>query len=284
MFSGCPWGGFGANPVPTAIQADWDAHGHMIEGGMPYSEGIYLDINQALRQQQYWSGRPTNESLAEYVRYEFGWGAERLAVQAVNILEADLHDHLHDRRAAQVLELLQAAMTGMSTAALRSWRWRVLYLRSLIDALAVNGTQANAAALNASFAELDRIYHVERNCCHPESPADCTDSVDTQANCTMKVLRPGLSAPSSECSDARLKHELLFEGVSAEGGVPLFSWTYQPGHGLDTTRRYRGTTAQTLLSIGRADAVGTTRGCSSVGEVFLAVDYARLPGVAFGPA
>ena len=40
MFSGCPWGGYGANPVPQAMQSDWNSHGGMISGGMPYSEGI----------------------------------------------------------------------------------------------------------------------------------------------------------------------------------------------------------------------------------------------------
>lgn len=70
MFSGCPWGGYGANPIPQGLQTDWDAHGGIIGGGMPYSEGIYLDMNQVMRQQQYWSGRFTNETLAEYIRYE----------------------------------------------------------------------------------------------------------------------------------------------------------------------------------------------------------------------
>ena len=49
MFSGCPWGGYGANPIPTAMQTDWDQHGSLISGGMPYSEGIYLDMNQVMR-------------------------------------------------------------------------------------------------------------------------------------------------------------------------------------------------------------------------------------------
>ena len=216
----------------------------------------------------------------------------------------------------------------------------ILYLRALIDALATNGTTANAAALNASFAELDKIYHVERNCCHPSSPKDCTDALDTQSNCTMGVLRPGeppchntihlsiqlnvkrvvhridtfressndssrieerlesrsvldvrvlyagLKAPAAECSDRRLKYELQSLGVSATG-VPLFSWRYRPGHGLDTSNRYRGTTAQALLAVGRADAV-VADGCVVAGSAggaeasFFAVDYSRLD-VSFRP-
>ena len=285
MFSGCPWGGWGANPIPSGMQRDWDTHGHLITGGMPYSEGIYLDMNQVMRQQQYWGGRPTNATLAEYIRYEFGWGAAvTLVSQAVGVLEADLHDQLHDPQSAAALALLTAAMPTMTAAAKTGWRWRVLYLRARIDALAFNGTESNGAALNASFAELDRIYHVERDCCHPSSPADCTDGVDTQSNCTLLVLRPGLpTAPGlrAECSDERLKRQLRPLGVSAEG-VPLFSWRYRPGHGLDSRRLYRGTTAQALLAVGRGDAV-VPGGCIVAGGGgFLAVDYAKIPGVPFG--
>lgn len=31
------------------MQRDWDAHGQLISGGMPYAEGIYLDMNQVGR-------------------------------------------------------------------------------------------------------------------------------------------------------------------------------------------------------------------------------------------
>ena len=37
MFGRCPWGGFGANPIPAGLQKDWDEHGHLIQGGMPYT-------------------------------------------------------------------------------------------------------------------------------------------------------------------------------------------------------------------------------------------------------
>eukprot|EP01051_Picozoa_sp_SAG22_P004987 SAG22_NODE_284_length_13033_cov_21.541828_5_plen_1109_part_00 len=42
MFGRCPWGGSGANPALASTQSDWDAHGSVITGGMPYTEGIYM--------------------------------------------------------------------------------------------------------------------------------------------------------------------------------------------------------------------------------------------------
>ena len=289
MFGRCPWGGYGANPIPASIQADWDSHGHLITGGMPYQEGIYLDMNQVVRQGLYWSGKPTNETLRSYARFEFGWEAADAVTEAVAILEPT-YAMIGSDQSQRALDLLRSAMPSMTDVAKRSWRWRILYLRAVIDALAYNGTSmfkngtvhgsnTTAGPLKAAFGELDRIYHVERDCCHPGGPADCTDSVDTQANCTILALRPGLStlAAEVECSDRRVKHELQRLGTSASG-VPLFSWRYLPGFGLETSRRYAGTTAQSLLELGRHDAVVP----NACGAGLHGVDYSRLD-VAFVP-
>eukprot|EP01043_Picozoa_sp_COSAG02_P013651 COSAG02_NODE_550_length_20437_cov_4.270676_1_plen_888_part_00 len=293
MFSGCPWGGYGANPVPQTMQTDWDTHGDIISGGMPYSEGIYLDMNQVMRQQQYWSGRLTNETLLEYNRYEFGWAAAENITQAVRILETTLgweagpfpkgKDLAKNGSSQYAFALLNDAMLSMTESAKASWRWRILYLRAQIDALSFRGKATNAALLNASFDELAKIYHVESNCCHPDSPADCTDAIDTQANCTMKVLRPGFSGKSpAECSDVRLKKDVATLGRSPSG-VPLFSWRYKSTlslsmpSGFEPWQRFVGTTAQALLSIGRGDAV-LLNACGG----YHAVDYSRID-VDFGP-
>lgn len=41
MWGRTPWGGFGANPMPTRFQSLWEQAGELLSGGMPYSEGIY---------------------------------------------------------------------------------------------------------------------------------------------------------------------------------------------------------------------------------------------------
>lgn len=104
--------------------------------------------------------------------------------------------------------------------------------------------------------------------------------------------RSGTSGPALGASDERLKHELRPVGTSA-AGVPLYEWRYRDGltrWGLDSTKQYRGTTAQALLTHGRADAVvaaptgiaaalvggsnSALQGLSKAG--FLLVDYSRL--------
>eukprot|EP01043_Picozoa_sp_COSAG02_P101067 COSAG02_NODE_37133_length_446_cov_0.711816_1_plen_148_part_11 len=146
------------------MQRDWDEHRDMIDGGMPYSEGIYLDMNQVMRQQQYWSGRFTNETLLEYIRYEFGWAAADNVSRAVHILETTLgweagafpkgNDLAKNASTQHAFALLTGAMLTMTESAKASWRWRILYLRAQIDALSFRGKAANAGMLNASFDEL----------------------------------------------------------------------------------------------------------------------------------
>lgn len=41
MWGRTPWGGFGANPMPSRFQRLWEQAGELLSGGMPYSEGIY---------------------------------------------------------------------------------------------------------------------------------------------------------------------------------------------------------------------------------------------------
>ena len=75
----------------------------------------------------------------------------------------------------------------------------------------------------------------------------------------MKVLRPGFGGQG-------------YKGDSsgASGGLRL---------GLDSSRRYSGTTAQALLSMGRGDAVLL----NACGGGYHAVDYSRID-VDFKPA
>ena len=135
------------------------------------------------------------------IRYEFGWEAETQVAQAVAILEQTWSGAIGAATSQTALDLLAGAAATMTVTAQTAWRWRILYLRAEIDALAFNGSAANAPALNASFAELDAIYYVERDCCHPGGPRDCTDTIDTQINCTIYALRPGFKTPqtAAEC-------------------------------------------------------------------------------------
>jgi hypothetical protein len=59
MWGRTPWGGFGANPLPERFQQLWRPIEKLVSGGMPYSEGIFEDLNQAICFQHYWNASTT---------------------------------------------------------------------------------------------------------------------------------------------------------------------------------------------------------------------------------
>jgi hypothetical protein len=169
-----PWGGYGANPMPQHLQQLWDSSRRCLQGGFPYSEGCYEDINKAICAQFYWQpDRPAADILREYVGFEYSPDVAAPVVQAIGILEQNLHHarkhqdghmQLHMDRAdgaAQAYELLRQADTMLTPQARAAWRWRILYLRGLIDAeLARNGFEVSPAC-EAAFAELTEIFHAQ---------------------------------------------------------------------------------------------------------------------------
>ena len=92
--------------------------------------------------------------------------------------------------------------------------------------------------------------------------------------------RSGGGGPALGPSDERLKRDIVQVGVSASG-VGLFHWRYLPGFGLDSESLFEGTTAQSLLAIGRTDAVAAAEGDGLISGYWM-VDYAALPDVSFG--
>lgn len=176
-----PWGGFGANPQPDAFGRYWDTFrgsGAAIAGGWPYSEGIFEDINKAIFAQLYWDpDRNVWDTISEYAASEFGSESVDDVTALIRILEQNHHlrwwpdmserndpfqpaniDPQPDPDADEAYEIAERVDARLSPNARRSWRWRVLYLRALLDAeLKANGGKPNHACEQA-FQELTRIY------------------------------------------------------------------------------------------------------------------------------
>jgi hypothetical protein len=162
MFGMYPWGGYGMNPLPAHFQKLWDRLKGRAAGGAPYSEGIYEDLNKALWSQFYWDPqRSAAETVEEYASFEF---SPAVAAQVVKIIR--LFEQNHDRRTLQessrmAFELAQEAESRLPEQARTGWRWRLLFLRALIDKeLFEREGRLEGEALEAAFAELARIYQV----------------------------------------------------------------------------------------------------------------------------
>jgi len=183
-----PWGGFGASIRPMQMEKQWNRVKAVSAGGFPYSEGIYEDVGKVVYSQLYWNDRPWQETLREYIAYELGPEQVEAVFGVMTTLEQNHHhrwwpeqmaganipEHWIDSRGAkpqadpgaeEAWAAVQAVDQVLPARARTSWRWRLVYLRALLDAeLKATGNQPNSRC-NAAFAELIRIYHAEH--AHP---------------------------------------------------------------------------------------------------------------------
>jgi hypothetical protein len=159
-----PWGAYGATPRPMSNQQLWRAAGaNICQGGFPYSEGIWEDMNKVLYSQFYWkSDRDAVDILEEYIGYEFSPNAIPDVRQAALLLEQDNGKPDPDLplRASKADELLAKAENELSPRARESWRWRILRLRATIER---QGRTTEDGTLKKEFDELRALYHVQPN-------------------------------------------------------------------------------------------------------------------------
>jgi len=172
MFGMTPWGGYGANPTPDHFEKLWGRIKHLASGGAPYSEGIYEDLNKAIYAQFYWEpARKAEETVKEYAAFEFYRDCAADIGEVVRIFERN-----HNRRAigpdaVKAFELVARADAAMMPSARSAWRWRIVYLRALIDKeLFERNGKREGETLKAAFEELTRIYHAENAHSMPIKP------------------------------------------------------------------------------------------------------------------
>ncbi|MHB1357774.1 MAG: beta-N-acetylhexosaminidase family protein [Anaerolineae bacterium] len=175
MYNCAPWGGYGANPLPAHLQALWQPLGHALSGGFPYSEGIYEDLNKAICAQYFWDpDQPTNQTVRQYLAYEFGTMLVTPLSQAVTILEHNLARNwpqesegwqvklAHTQGAADAWQTVHNLNSLLTPERQQCWRWRILYLRAQIDTELVINDGLRTPACESAFKELTRIYHAQQ--------------------------------------------------------------------------------------------------------------------------
>ena len=186
-----PWGGFGANPRPVHWQKYWDTVGARLAGGFPYSEGIFEDLNKVLHLQLNWSSRQsTRDIVREYAAAEFAPAVADEVVQAVfameetldhgldtdttrNLLAAGSWDKLagnppsiywmHKMKAPErYAGVIRRVEAQLPAPARQAWRWRIIYLRALLDEELHRSGGRPTKLSDEYFEELTRIYHGEQ--------------------------------------------------------------------------------------------------------------------------
>ena len=175
MYAHAPWGGFGANPLPKYLQSLWDATKTRLSGGFPYSEGIYEDVNKVMVAQLYWDpDRPADQTLREYIAFNFSPEVVDPVARAMDILERTLARRRQDAAGAtrfvmkdtdgaeEAFRLVAEADATLPARVRASWRWRVVYLRALIDSELVRHQFRVSRKCMGAFQELTLIYHEQK--------------------------------------------------------------------------------------------------------------------------
>ena len=101
---------------------------------MPYSEGIYEDMNKVICLQFYWDkSRHAMDTFREYASAEFSPAVAEDVAAAVRVFEANHNRDRIGQSAVGAAELLAKAQGRLAADVLRGWRWRILTLRARID-------------------------------------------------------------------------------------------------------------------------------------------------------
>ena len=166
------WGGYGANPLPSRLQRLWNQTRGKLSGGLPYSEGIYEDINKVICLGFYWDKRTSaEESLKQYVAYEYSPVIVPQMVKAMKMLEANWLLGSLDDRCLETYGIISDANAKLPSRVQASWRWRIVYLRAVIDReLYMRQGKLEGDVLRSAFNELTAIYHVEHGHSMPIKP------------------------------------------------------------------------------------------------------------------
>ncbi len=151
----------------------WDRIRDKAATSAPFSEGIYKDINKVVIAGFYWEpGRKAEDSVREYLSFEFSPDvAEDL--QVVRIFEQNhKRDNIQDS-AIRAFELVSKAEGRLTQKVHSSWRWRIFYLRALINKeLCQQKGELQGENLKAASAELTRLYHAEHAPSMPIKPPE----------------------------------------------------------------------------------------------------------------
>jgi hypothetical protein len=175
MWGRFPWGGSGANPLPARFQKIWDQSGHRLAGGFPYSEGNFDDINKSIFFRFFWDcAAQAEDTVREYVRYEFGSKAAAEISEAIYLLEKTYPQW--ERRKSDVERAYQLIMEADEKipAALRAgWRWQILYWRAVIDWEIAGHDGVVSDRCDDAYESLIALQHLEDgwHCVTPPSRA-----------------------------------------------------------------------------------------------------------------
>lgn len=175
-----PWGGYGAHFFPHRYTKIWRSTKGKLGGGRMYSEGIFEDLNKyaVARLYEDYNADP-DESVKQYGAYFFGCNDGNALAEAVRCIEDNMvrcageglvismtkgknkSDFSLAERAFALVKKIDAELPDWGK---RSFRWRLIYLRAVIDYYRYqNVVLHECAPVVEAMTEVARIYHCLEN-------------------------------------------------------------------------------------------------------------------------
>ena len=182
MWGRAPWGAYGAIAMPRRFERLFRQAERISGGFMCYSEGLYEDINKEVVNGLYVNPSAKVDDLLrayasfylpgtdpeDFVRlcdiFEKGhkFPGNHSSPRFGDILEDNAELAAYRCRAADACRIADR-MDSMLFASFRtSWRWRLVYLRTLIDREILLARNPAPESARPYFDELVKIYHAER--------------------------------------------------------------------------------------------------------------------------
>lgn len=182
MWGRAPWGAYGATAMPKRFERLFRQAERISGGFMCYSEGLYEDINKEVVSGLYIDpAAKVDDLLRDYASYYLPGTDPEDFVQVCDIFETNHRfpgNHSHPRfgdvpsDSAELAAYRQRASDARRIAARmdgklfpqfrQSWRWRLIYLRAMIDYEILAAREAAPESARLYFDELVKIYHAER--------------------------------------------------------------------------------------------------------------------------
>ena len=182
MWGRAPWGGYGATAMPKRFERLFRQAERISGGFMCYSEGLYEDINKEVVNGLYIDpSARVDDLLRTYASYYLPGTDPEDFVKLCGIFEAnhrfpgnhsrprfndvpaDSAEFADYRRRAVDACRIVTRMSGKLFPAFRSsWRWRLIYLRAMIDGEILATRDVAPESARPYFDELVKIYHAER--------------------------------------------------------------------------------------------------------------------------
>ncbi|MBQ3290128.1 MAG: hypothetical protein IJH50_12005 [Kiritimatiellae bacterium] len=182
MWGRAPWGGYGATALPKRFARLFRQVERIADGFMSYSEGLYEDINKEVVNGLYIDPKAdTDDLLRSYAAYYLPGTDPEDFVKLCDIFETNHkfpggHSHPsfkgvapdspelaeYRRRAAEACRIAERMDGAILTSLKESWRWRLVYLRAMIDREIISTCQGAPESARKYFEELVKMYHAER--------------------------------------------------------------------------------------------------------------------------